>query len=72
LASGCGEEIKGHHRTSEGLASKRKHATTEGKGKEKKEKGFLFLKSNKQMNSNANEFKHIKPMHQHVCNIKLL
>jgi hypothetical protein len=36
-------------------------------------KGFIFLKSLQTNEFKCKfEFKHTKPMHQHVCNIKLL
>jgi hypothetical protein len=44
-----------------------------GKGRKKKETSFIFLKTLQTNEFKCKfEFEHTKPMHQHVCNIKVL
>jgi hypothetical protein len=56
-----------------GCWAQNKNGPERVEGKRRKVKSFIFLKTLQPNEFKCRfEFKHTKPMHQHVCNIRLL
>jgi hypothetical protein len=72
VAGGCGNRVEGASADLKILGSNKNRSE---QGRREKEKGVGCSDFEKQQTNEFKckfEFKHTKPMHQHVCNIKLL